>query len=296
VPAALIEIIGPSGSLGDWVVSDWTSDDTMIAALRAGYEQQVGPAMTQKIIDRLTQPQSIAVNGKTFTFALRPERVYLPFSLELRKATHTVYEGTEIPKDFRSRVQLRNPKTGENREVEISMNHPLRYAGLTFYQYQMDAGEAAREAGRPPSSVLEVVHNPSWLTPYVGCALVGLPFNSCSTSSAFCRNGGRHEKNQGVAAVDPDRRLRGLVPGHAGTTKGHRLCLQCVWRITGGIPRKIEADGFARAQFAARDPRKADARYRTLERQRQNHFGQRMADQRDDEFGRGRRLAGLSHR
>ena len=90
------------------------------------------------------------------------------------KATHTVYEGTDIPKDFRSRVQLRNPQTGEDREVEISMNHPLRYAGLTFYQYQMDAGQAAREAGRAPSSVLQVVHNPSWLTPYIGCALVAL--------------------------------------------------------------------------------------------------------------------------
>jgi len=54
------------------------------------------------------------------------------------------------------------------------MNHPLRYAGLTFYQYQMDAGQAAMEAGRPPSSVLQIVHNPSWLTPYIGCAMVAL--------------------------------------------------------------------------------------------------------------------------
>ncbi len=28
--------------------------------------------------------------------------------------------------------------------------------------------------GRAASSVLQVVHNPGWLTPYVGCALVGL--------------------------------------------------------------------------------------------------------------------------
>jgi hypothetical protein len=54
------------------------------------------------------------------------------------------------------------------------MNHPLRYAGLTFYQYQMDAGEAAQEAGRPPTSVLQVVRNPGWLTPYIGCAMVAL--------------------------------------------------------------------------------------------------------------------------
>ena len=60
------------------------------------------------------------------------------------------------------------------REIEISMNHPLRYGGLTFYQYQMDAGQVAQQAGHTPSSVLEVVHNPSWLTPYVGCIMVGL--------------------------------------------------------------------------------------------------------------------------
>ena len=172
VPTALIEIVGANGSLGDWVVSDWTTDDQMVEALEMGYTQELGPQMAQKISGQLTQPQSIEAGGKKYDFSLRPERVYLPFSLELLKATHTVYDGTDIPKDFRSRVQLRNPQTGENREVEISMNHPMRYAGLTFYQYQMDAGQEAREAGRVPSSVLQVVHNPSWLTPYVGCGLV----------------------------------------------------------------------------------------------------------------------------
>jgi hypothetical protein len=174
VPTALIEIIGANGSLGDWVISGWTSDDEMVEALRQNYEQQLGAAMTSKIIAQLTQPQTIEAGGKKYTFALRPERVYLPFSLQLLKATHTVYEGTDIPKDFRSRVELRNPGTGEDRAVEISMNHPLRYAGLTFFQYQMDAGEAARQAGRAPSSVLQVVRNPGWLTPYIGCAMVAL--------------------------------------------------------------------------------------------------------------------------
>ena len=174
VPTALIELVGAKGSLGDWVISGWMSDDEMVEGLRQSYEQQLGPQMTSKIIGQLTQPQSIEIDGKKFTFDLRPERAYFPFSMELLKATHTVYAGTDIPKDFRSRVQLRNPETGEDREVEISMNHPLRYAGLTFYQYQMDAGQAARQAGRAPSSVLQVVHNPSWLTPYIGCALVAL--------------------------------------------------------------------------------------------------------------------------
>ena len=109
----------------------------MIEALSQSYAQQLGADMTRQIISDLTRPQSVSVGGKKFTFALRPERNYLPFSLTLLKATHTVYEGTDIPKDFRSRVQLQNPQTGENREVEIYMNAPLRYAGLTFYQLSL---------------------------------------------------------------------------------------------------------------------------------------------------------------
>lgn len=172
IPTALIEIIGAKGSLGEWIVSGWTNDEEMMQALSMTYQQEVGPQMAQKIMAQLVQPQSIEVGGKKYSFVLRPERVYFPFSLELLKATHAIYAGTDIPKDFRSRVQLRNQQTGENREVEISMNHPLRYAGLTFYQYQMDAGEAARQAGRISSSVLQVVRNPGWLTPYIGCGLV----------------------------------------------------------------------------------------------------------------------------
>jgi hypothetical protein len=174
VPTALIEITGPNGLLGDWVVSGWAGDEEMSDAFEQGYSQQLGVDMAQKITGQLTHPQSVVVEGKTYAFVLRPARVYFPFSLELEKATHTVYEGTDIPKDFRSGVRLHNPRTGEDREVEISMNHPLRYAGLTFYQYQMDAGEATQQAGRLPTSVLQVVHNPSWLTPYVGCAMVAL--------------------------------------------------------------------------------------------------------------------------
>jgi hypothetical protein len=172
VPTAVIELVGQNSSLGEWVVSDWTGDAAMVGALSASYASQVGADMAQKIAAELVAPQAVEINGKKFTFVMRPARVYHPFSLTLLKATHTVYTGTDIPKDFRSRVQLQNPATGENREVEISMNHPLRYAGLTFYQYQMSAGEMVERAGQVPSSVLQVVRNPGWLTPYLGCALV----------------------------------------------------------------------------------------------------------------------------
>ena len=179
VPTALIEIVGSGGSLGSWVVSGWAGDRQLVDVLRGSFSRQTGGPMAETMISRLTEPQKIEAGGKPFTFTLRPARKYLPCSLTLLKATHSVYTGTAtsanpdgIPKDFRSRVRLENPKTGENREVEIYMNSPLRYSGLTFYQYQMAAGELARKAGRVPSSTLQAVRNPAWLTPYAGCIIV----------------------------------------------------------------------------------------------------------------------------
>jgi len=173
VPTVLLEFVAPAGSLGTWAASDWAGDPALVAAVRSGYEQ-MGAGMAQKIAAQLVVPQTLEAGGKKFTFALRPARVIHPFSLTLLKATHTVYPGTDIPKDFRSRVRIDNPQTGEKREVEISMNHPLRYGGYTYYQYQMAAGEMVERTGQKPSSTLQVVRNPSWLTPYIGCAMVGL--------------------------------------------------------------------------------------------------------------------------
>jgi ResB-like family len=141
LPYAVIEIVDAGKSLGTWLVSP---------ILRA---------------------QEIAVGGKAVRVAFRDERAYLPFSLKLLQATHKKYPGSDLPKDFRSRVLIDNPETKEKREVEISMNNPLRYGGLAFFQYQMTKDELDQ---RPGSSVLQVVRNPSWLAPYIGCIVVAI--------------------------------------------------------------------------------------------------------------------------
>ncbi|MFO1459129.1 MAG: cytochrome c biogenesis protein ResB [Verrucomicrobiota bacterium] len=121
--------------------------------------------------------QPVESGGKTWRVALRPTRYYQPFSVKLLKTTHEVYTGTRtasdprgIPRNFASRVELERPATGEKREVDISMNQPLRYGGLTFYQHQMDREEVAR--GGRGLSVLQVVKNPSWIAPYFGTVFV----------------------------------------------------------------------------------------------------------------------------
>jgi len=135
MPSALVEIMTPQGSLGTWLVSDW-----------------------------LEQPQTFTANRRTYQLQLRPERFYLPFSLRLLRFQHDVYEGTDIPKNFSSQMLLNRPDTGEHREVLIYMNNPLRYDGRTFYQASFDTDNQG--------TILQVVKNPGWLTPYLACVLI----------------------------------------------------------------------------------------------------------------------------
>jgi hypothetical protein len=135
MPSALVEIATPQASLGTFLVSGWVD-----------------------------QPQPFTFNNRSYELLLRPERYYLPFSLHLIEFRHDKYPGTDIPKNFSSRVRLQNLENGEDREVRIFMNNPLRYAGETFYQASFDPDDHG--------SVLQVVHNPSWLTPYFSCVLV----------------------------------------------------------------------------------------------------------------------------
>ena len=172
VPVAILEFDGASGPLGTWVAAAWSGDQTMAFAIRRSYFKQAGREMADNILSRLMETQFVEAGGKQYRFVLRPVRDYTPYSINLIKVTHSVYPGTEIPKDFRSRVRIQNPARGEDREVEVYMNSPLRYAGLTFYQHQMVGDQLATQFGETPSSVLQVVRNPSWLTPYAGCAIV----------------------------------------------------------------------------------------------------------------------------
>lgn len=141
LPYAVLEIFAGGQSLGTWLVSP------------------------------MLRPQEIAAGGKVVRVALRDQRTYLPFSLKLLQATHKKYAGSDTPKDFRSRVLIDNPATREHRETEVSMNNPLRYSGLAFFQYQMTKDELD---ARPGQSVLQVVRNPSWLAPYIGCIVVAV--------------------------------------------------------------------------------------------------------------------------
>ena len=110
------------------------------------------------------RPASFQVGGKNYQVVLRPKRFYKPFAIQLVQFSHDRYAGTDIPKNFSSRIRLLDPSRHEDRETLIYMNHPLRYQGMTFYQSGFDNNDT--------TTILQVVQNPSWLIPYISCALI----------------------------------------------------------------------------------------------------------------------------
>ncbi len=137
LPAAFIEVSAAERSLGTWLVSPG-----------------------------LGEPQSFTHEGRTWRIAMQAKRYYVPFSVTLQRVTHDVYPGSDIPKNFASRVRVRSDDGRDDREVTIFMNNPLRYRGLTYYQHQMNKAEGF--------TGLQVVRNPSWVLPYVSSAMMGL--------------------------------------------------------------------------------------------------------------------------
>ncbi len=137
MPSAWIEVFVDGNSQGTWLVS-----------------RAIG------------MPQSFRVGDKVYHIGLRPERYYKPYTIKLLDFTHEQYAGSDIPKNFNSRIQLTDPALAEKRLVDIYMNHPLRYRGETFFQ----AGYADRDT----TTILQVVQNSFWQIPYLSCALVSL--------------------------------------------------------------------------------------------------------------------------
>lgn len=137
VPSAIVELIGTEGSLGSYLVSA-----------------------------QLPMAQSLNYGGHEWKIVLRVKRLYQPFSLTLLKFSHDRYAGTDIPKNFSSRLRLNAPDGKGDREVLVYMNNPLRHGGLTFYQAGFENDDR--------TTILQVVRNPSWLVPYVACGLMTL--------------------------------------------------------------------------------------------------------------------------
>jgi ABC-type transport system involved in cytochrome c biogenesis permease subunit len=195
LPVAFVELIGPGGSLGTYLVSL-----------------------------QIAVPQTFEHAGRTWRIELRRQRAYYPFSLTLLDFSHDRYPGTEIPKNFSSRIRLQAADPRDSHEALIYMNNPLRHAGLTFYQAGFENNDR--------TTVLHVVRNPSWLIPYVACTMMaaGLLLQFGVHLVGFV---GRRAGAKEVTPVAPGPVPSFIMTGFAGTALLVLLTLAVVaatWR------------------------------------------------------------------
>ncbi|MGE0267058.1 MAG: cytochrome c biogenesis protein ResB [Candidatus Omnitrophota bacterium] len=136
-PAAYVRLLTDKDVLGTWLVSN-----------------------------HISTVQTLTYGNESYQIQLRPKRYYKPYTVRLEDFSHDRYPGTDIPKNFSSKVRLIDPRKNMDRTVLISMNRPLRYDGDVYYQ--------ASFMNNDRTSILQVVRNVALPVPYVSCTLIGL--------------------------------------------------------------------------------------------------------------------------
>jgi hypothetical protein len=164
-----LQLMGAPRREGNGVSSEQTFDapSAYVTFKEKGTGKSLGTYLLSVWFEEIMPPlppQKVTVDGKTYGVTLRFKRLYKPYTVQLLQFSHKDWKGMETPKDYRSTVRLVDPRWNTTRQVDIYMNHPLRYGGETFYQ--------ASVLGKDMGTVLQVVRNPGWVLPYLSCAMV----------------------------------------------------------------------------------------------------------------------------
>ena len=161
MPSAVVRFSKDGETLGRYIVSvGLQSDDYVFRRQDVPLDPAVGVGPSGEL------PDDVAAETPHREVVLRFERVAMPASFTLHDFRHDLYPGTNVPKNFSSDVRIVNPAANEDRTVNIYMNHPLRYAGLTFFQ----SGYLQGNRG----TILQVVENPAAQLPYIACITGGM--------------------------------------------------------------------------------------------------------------------------
>lgn len=181
-PAAVVRLTKDNRTLGTWLL--WTN---------------------------LIDPQAVDTGAQRYGLALRYKRTYKPYELTLLEFRHDRFTGTQIARNFSSRIRLVDPARGVDREVLIWMNNPLRYRGATFYQASYKPDESG--------TILQVVRNPGAALPYAACVLVaaGMLWHFGLGLGAFLRRRGeRAARERDAGTAPPPGAARRALPWAMG--------------------------------------------------------------------------------
>jgi hypothetical protein len=128
------------------------------SAIRVTYQDQV-------LWMQLNDVLKIFSKQAAFLITYGNKRIDIGVPIKLKKFEVGKYQGTNRAMSYQSLVEV--PEIGE---YLISMNEPLQYKGLTFYQASFEEDEM----GNPTSSILSVNHDPGRFLKYLGSFLISL--------------------------------------------------------------------------------------------------------------------------
>lgn len=145
---------------------------------KSGESTQNANPMTDQKIDKNTRDKNIKEQwiqlndvvkffsqDSVYILTYGNHRHDLGFELKLKKFEVGRYQGTMRAASYQSRVE-----TPDGVEHLISMNEPLKYNGLTFYQASFEDGPD----GQPVASILSVNYDPGRFLKYLGSIILSL--------------------------------------------------------------------------------------------------------------------------
>lgn len=116
------------------------------------------------VLENMRVDQQLLIQNKTYLVKLRKEQRPLPFQIELLDFVKDIHPGTSMARGYSSEVNV--IQDGIKQRVLISMNHPLRQAGYTFYQ------SSFIQSTQDETTVLAVVNNAGRLFPYISSLIM----------------------------------------------------------------------------------------------------------------------------
>jgi hypothetical protein len=115
-------------------------------------------------------PLFVKADGKRWGMELRKARYRLPFTIRLDKFHHERHPGMAMAKAFKSDVT--KFEDGQERQILIEMNQPLRHQGFTLFQSGWGPEDA--KPGDKLYSSFSVVTNPADDWPLYACIIISI--------------------------------------------------------------------------------------------------------------------------
>jgi len=113
------------------------NDDTAVPALRLDL---AAAGRSSRLWIQKNTSHTWTVGQTVYEITYADQTVPLGFQITLDRFRIGRYPGTQRPRSFESSVTFRDPTTGREQSQVISMNHPAKHGGYTFFQssYRQD--------------------------------------------------------------------------------------------------------------------------------------------------------------